>query len=187
MLHGDWQYKPDTNVQYILGEDQKRHKYGLQIKKIFEQGMAYFQVVRFSQRLDKQDAYEKGLNHYIAGAEVKLIDKLTTRLEIGKQEFAKDLDEPNHLSATFIPMNQFTALLNTYAYNDKHKTIFLYALDGQTKFAIAKLEHTYNPKKNFDVFARYLAPISESEEGESLYAVQAALGTGATFGMRLFY
>jgi len=187
MLHGDWQYKPDTNVQYVLGEDQKRHKYGLQVKKTIEKGMGYFQVVRFSQKLDQQEAYEKGLTHYILGGEYQVSDKLTTRLEIGKQEFSENLDEANHLSTTFIPMNKFAALINSYQHSDKHKTVFLYARDGETKFAIAKAEHNYAPKDNHDVFVRVLVPITKTDGEDSLGTLQRTLATEATFGIRLFY
>lgn len=191
MLHGDWQYKPDTKIEYILGEDQKRHKYGLQVHKELDQGFLYVQVVRFSQKLDKQEAYERGLNHYLAGVEFGgLSPKLTTRIEFGKQEFSEDLDEANHLSTTFIPLHRILALINTYQHSDKHRSRLVYAVDANSEFSLINYEYNYAPKENHDVFLRFLGPISKTEKDDqtdSLYTLQRVVATEATFGIRLFY
>lgn len=187
MLQGEWQYKPDTQVQYILGEDQKRHKYGLQVKKSFEKGMAYFQAVRFSQRLDRQEAGEKGLSHFIVGTEYIFIPKLTTRLEFGTQEFAEDLDEANQLSTTFIPLNRIMAIANKYQFSEQNISNLVYGLDGNSGFSFLSLDHNYIPKKNHEVFARVIAPISETDTNGALYTLQRTLATEASVGYRFFY
>lgn len=186
-LHGWWQYKPDTEIQYILGEDNKRHKYGLQVKKSFEKGMAYFQAVRFSQRLDKQEAGEKGLSHFIVGTEYMFIPKLTTRIEFGKQEFAPELNEANHLSTTFIPLKRIMAIANSYQFNDQHSANLVYGLDGNSKFSFLNLDYTFEPRENHELFSRVLAPLSETEADESLGTLQQALATEVTLGYRFFY
>ena len=52
---------------------------------------------------------------------------------------------------------------------------------------MAKLEHNYEPRKNYDIFVRYLAPISESDTEDTLYTLQGAVASEATIGLRFFY
>lgn len=177
IIHGDWNYSKQTHINYILGEDQKRHKYGFEIKHGFDSGLIYAQAVRHSQRLDKEEEDDNGLAHYLVGYEKDLTNKLTTRLEFGKHDiddtFAESAYERN-----FLPVENFIGLSNMYRFNERNFTIIQGLTDTQTQMLYLQGSYTHQLKKYFEVkvFAKGVVARSKDDDDSEQRTIPREFG-----------
>jgi len=177
LIHGDWDYSNQTHINYILGEDQKRHKYGFEVKHSFDQGVVYSQVVRHSQRLDKEEEDDKGLAHYILGYEKDLTKKLTTRLEFGKHEIDDTFPEAQY-ERNFLPVQNFVGLSNLYRFDDRNFTILQGLTDTKTQMLYLQSSFTHRLKKHFEVklFAKGVVIRSKDDDDSAQRTIPREFG-----------
>lgn len=184
LIRGDWQYKPDVFITYILGEDQERHKYGIQIKKFLGPSFGFMQLVRFSQKLNTEEAHEKGLVHYILGGEYDYGSQLTGRLEFGRYQFPNNISEINRLSTQFIPIENFVAIHGQFKHSDLLNSKLSFVKDLKSQFSYSKYELKYATHKFIDIFSYYSVPLQAADKGHELYFTQSAMPTELGFGIR---
>lgn len=182
MLRGDWDYTQQLHINYILGEDQQRHKYGLELRYSFIEGLVYGQAVRNSQRLDKDDAGDKGLFHYIIGYEKDLTQSLTSRVEIGKYDQDNRFTEANY-QQNFLPQKNFVALINSYKLSDSLTVLLNASIDPESEFSYfhSDLSHKFRKNLQFHVFVS--GPMSRSKK-EDKYAAQQVFAGEVGLGIR---
>lgn len=182
ILRGDWDYTDQIHVNYILGEDQKRHKYGAEIRYSFDKGLLFAQGVRNSQRLDKEDANDKGLFHYIVGYEKDLTNALTSRLEFGKYDQDNTFTEANY-QQSFLPQKNFIALVNSYKYSDLVMFRVNSSVDPVSGFSYihTDVSHRYDEALQFHVF--FSTPMSRAKD-ETKYAAQRVFAGEVGLGFR---
>jgi hypothetical protein len=182
MLRGDWDYSDQIHVNYILGEDQKRHKYGGEVRYSFHKGLVFGQAVRHSQRLDKEDASDKGLFHYLIGYEKDLTNALTSRLEFGKNDQDNTFIEASY-QQSFLPKKNFIALINSYKFSDLVMFRVNTSLDPESGFSYihTDINHRYDKALQFHVF--FSAPMSRAKD-EPQFAAQRVFAGEAGLGVR---
>lgn len=114
-VRGSYAQSEQAEVGYILGEDEKRHKYGIEYKYSLPDSFIFGQFVRNTKRLDTDNSYS--LTNYVLGYEKDLSSVWTIRIEGGKN----DQDEKKNSSLYLLsqlPMKNFAALLTHYQISD---------------------------------------------------------------------
>jgi hypothetical protein len=182
VLRGEWKVDNITEINYIFGEDQKRHKYGAEIKRNFLNSFAYLQGVRYSQRLDKNDASSQGLFHYILGYELDLTQTWTSRLEIGK--FENDQEDTESVSQNFLPFENFSSILNLFRINDEITTELSLSSDMGSQASFYKISIAYHNLKNLE-FRLFSSGLSSEPKDDPDYAGQDLIPTD--FGLAVRY
>lgn len=177
LLHGDWDYTKQTHINYILGEDQKRHKYGFEIKHSFDTGLIYAQAVRHSQRLDKEEEDDKGLQHYLLGYEKDLTRNLTSRLELGRHEIDDTFPEAEY-ERNFLPIEDFIGLSNMYRFNDRNFAILQGLTDTKTQMLYLQSSFTHRLKKYFEIklFAKGVVARSKDDDDSQQRTIPREFG-----------
>lgn len=176
-LHGDWDYSKQTHINYILGEDQKRHKYGFEIKHSFDAGLVYAQAVRHSQRLDKEEEDDNGLGHYILGYEKDLTRNLTSRIELGTHDIDDTFPEAQY-ERNFLPVEDFIGITNLYHFNDRNFAIIQGLTDTNTQMLYLQGSFTHQLKKYFEikVFAKGVVARSNDEDDSEQRTIPREFG-----------
>lgn len=180
-LRGDWKKSNQTHINYILGEDQKRHKYGVEIKHSFGKGIGFLQLVRFSQQIDKQDANSEGLFHSLAGYELDLTPIWTTRLELGK--FQEDKINPIPGQINYLPFESFIALNNLFRLNDKITGELNLVNETSSKALFYKLSSSYSLNGSSEV-RLFASGLSQEPDEDPDYILQNLIPAELGFALR---
>lgn len=182
MFRGDWDYSSQLHVNYILGEDQKRHKYGFELRYAFDQGQIFTQAVRNSQRLDKEDPADNGLFHYLVGYEKDLTGVWTGRLELGKFDVDNTFVEASY-AQNFLPQKNFVALVNQLQWSDKLSFGLNASFDPVSSFSYFFTNARYQLDANTQFHIFMSGPMSRAKE-EAQYAAQQVFAAEAGAGIR---
>lgn len=169
-LWGEWQYKKDLKINYVLGEDQKRHKYGIEVKENFDRtAMRFIQVMKYSQNLEKDDADDKGQFHYVAGYEDEMMEQWRARLEVGK--FQRDDGVSLGDNANHIPFEGFWGMHHFLTFTDKLGLELRFIADSfsRASYYNSVLEYKYNDKYSIRAFS---GGILSSADKDGEYAAQ---------------
>jgi hypothetical protein len=145
IVRGDWNINKDTNLNYILGEDQKRHKYGLEILRRYKNNKIFAQLVRFSQRLDNENPDDEGIAHSLLGIETVASDKWTIRIEIGS---AENPDSEEKLDSRYLPFEKIFAMQNNYMFTEELSLKLGVVADHSSQSSLYKSELIYSPTKS---------------------------------------
>lgn len=185
MFRGDWDYSDQVHINYILGEDQKRHKYGFEISYAFDQGQIFGQAVRNSQRLDKEDPGDNGLFHYLVGYEKDLTSMWTGRLEFGKYDTDNSFVEASY-NQNFLPQKNFIALVNSLKLTDLVKVQLNGSIDPQSGFSFFHMDvnHQYSKAVQFHVFMS--GPMSRAKD-ETEFSAQRVFAGEFGLGFRSIF
>lgn len=165
MLHGNLRKANQLNIHYLLGEDQKRHKYGFEVSKRWKGSTYYAQFVKFSQRLDSENVSAQGLAHRVLGIERRFADNFKGRIEFAKNEIPDDGD----LSSSFIFLERFMGLNLIYDLTDRQVFDFSTVKDLETDFFLFKLSYIYKLKDylRLELFNRSFITSLPVEDGSS--------------------
>lgn len=161
-LHGDWLHSKYIKVNYILGEDQKRHKYGAEVKYQTKRTKIYAQAVKLSQRLDNDDPDAKGLFHYLLGYKQKIGRRFSLNLETGK--YQKENRFADSLNNNFIPFENILAVRGTYAVSDFLGVEAGIIQEPDAKFSLYNVSAEYMFKKHYSVRLFSSGPIKEADK-----------------------
>jgi hypothetical protein len=105
-IHGEYQVSEKLQVDYVLGEDQKRDKFGTQISYRFEEAMAFLQTLYQTDYLDNKPS--QSLLDVLLGYDQQLSSKWHIRMEGGYQEQNKY--QTTTFGTRFLPTEYFAAL-----------------------------------------------------------------------------
>lgn len=105
-------------ITYLLSEDLKRYKYGLEYIFMMDQFQFFAQAVRHSQRFDTDDEDDQGLYNFITGVDFfELTPGFNLRIEGGK----RDLNGLRSNEVTFIDalsFENFGSIFMNYSFDD---------------------------------------------------------------------
>lgn len=107
MIRGEWQKSEQTKIDYILGEDQNRLKYGGEIHHKFERLNLYGQLMRHNERQDLETGESQGLTHYFLGTDFKISDTQTVVIEGGKLQRDRLVAGTSDFDLTLLPIEDF--------------------------------------------------------------------------------
>ncbi len=162
MLRGEWKQSKDTEINYILGEDQKRHKYGVEIRHELKTAYIDAQAVRYSQKLnDSTDS--AGLFHYLLSLNKNFEKRHKLSLEFGK--FQRDKDEKSQIKYNYLPFESFAAAAWSFQVTSKLTTRLDYILNSESDASLYNISATYSMGKQYSVqlFALGLAQDSNDD------------------------
>lgn len=172
MIRGEWKQSEHTTINYILGEDLERQKYGAEIAHKRETWKIYGQLMRYTQRIDLEQNESQNLGHFIAGTKFDLPAGFNLEIETGKLQSDRLLASNNELSLSYLPMEDFVyTKLSRYIPDEKYKASLAYAKDQVTGFSFTQLNVDWNFYKN--MYLRYFFSSSgESPEDPSVSTAQ---------------
>lgn len=181
-IHGEYQATEDLQLDYVVGQDQRRLKAGGQINYQFPD------VMLFAQTLYQSDYVNDDESHPIwdamLGADRQVTNKWHIRFEGGyqkKNRFAQSLDFTNR----FLPTEYFAAIANQY---DIHPLVKLSATlinDIKSGFTYGLAKSTFNLRKDVeaDIFA--FSPVAKGAGEENV--AQKLVTTDVGLALRAFF
>jgi hypothetical protein len=164
VIRGEWAFNKETDLNYILGEDQKRHKYGLEIVRRYKKNKFFAQLLRFSQRLDNENPDDRGIVHSLLGVETVVSKKWTIRVELGS---AENPDSSEKLDLRYLPFENIIALRSKYSFSDKLALNLSLVADSSSQASLYKSEFIYSPITFFSIKTFASGPMStpNTEDG----------------------
>ena len=109
--HGEYQYTDKLQLDYVIGEDQKRNKLGGQIKYDFSEAMVFVQALYQTEYTDKTES--ENLWDAMFGFDQQVNNKWHVRMEGGYQKRNRFANLTN-INERFLPTEYFIALSNQY-------------------------------------------------------------------------
>jgi hypothetical protein len=180
--HGEYLYTQRLQLDYVIGEDQRRNKLGGQIKYDFSEAMVFLQALYQSEYNDKTDSEQ--LWDAMFGYDQQVTNKWHIRMEGGYQKKNRFADLTN-INNRFLPTEYFIALSNQY---DIHPLVKL----GGTFINDIKSGFTYFITRNtldlghsseLDLFANI--PLAKGTHIEN--AAQKLVTTDVGLALRKFF
>lgn len=163
MIRGEWTINEQTKLNYILGEDQQRHKYGFETAYTGDIFDFYMQLMRYTKRLDLEEGESVDQNHAVAGTVIKFNPEWSLSLEAGKNHYDDRLEENNEMALSFIPIENygFTKLARALGENQYEASVS-YLADMDSDFNYTKFEISWNAYKNITL--RYSTAFTSDTE-----------------------
>ena len=146
MIRGEWKKSSLTSLNYIIGEDQKRHKYGFEFRHGMKDSFVAAQGVRYSQQLD-ESSDSAGLAHYLVSLNKALNSSHHISLEFGK--FQRDEDEKSQIQYNYLPFESFVGPSWKYQLSDKLSSRVDYVVNSESKASIYNISIGYQYSKQF--------------------------------------
>ena len=181
-LHGQWNRTKTFQINYLLSEDQKRHKYGFELKKNLASGLLYLQAVNYSKRLDQLSTESKGLTHFLLGANYEFGTKWIMRIESGK--FAQDPVFPLNDPSAHMPLESITALFNTIKINKKWNAELGLLEDQGSGANWYKFSGIYRRNKNIKAFV-FFSGLMKPANDDAQYLSQKYIPSETGFSLRV--
>lgn len=110
MIRGEWKKSKATTINYILGEDQRRLKYGGEIKHKLEWAHLYGQLMKFNERQDLQTGESQNLTHWMMGSEFQINSLQRVTIEVGKLQKDRLLLDNDEFQLSLLPLEDFVML-----------------------------------------------------------------------------
>lgn len=161
MIRGEWQKSENTKINYILGEDLERHKYGFEISHRMDRLMGYGQLMRYTKRIDLEENESQNLGHWVAGGEFKFNANFKFALEGGKLQRDRLQTENTEPSLSFLPIENF--VFGKLFFNDSEQRFqgeLAYVTDQDSGFSFHQFNLMYHFHKN--MYLRYFFSTSGS-------------------------
>jgi hypothetical protein len=161
--HGEYQWSNELQLDYVIGEDQKRHKAGGQVRYNLSQAMIFMQTLyqtRFTDDLDGNQSHH--LWDVMMGVDQQMTNKWHVRVEGGHQK--RNKFATSYFNDRFLPSEYFIALANQYEIHPLVKLGGTIINDIKTGFTYFITRNTYS--------------FGESSEAELFAYVPMAKGSG---------
>ncbi|MBY0516413.1 MAG: hypothetical protein K2P81_05865 [Bacteriovoracaceae bacterium] len=183
-MHGEYR-KDDLQIDYVIGEDQRRTKFGGQASYVIGDGMIFAQTLRTSKFINNKPS--QALWDVMIGYDHQLTGKWHLRVEGGYQDKDNVLLalNPYAVGERFLPYQRFLALAQTYEIHPlvKLSGTAIYDLNTHFTYALARASWSVYKDVEWDLFVT--APLY-TDETENNY-VQKLLPTEAGTALRVFF
>jgi hypothetical protein len=182
--HGEYQWSNNLQLDYVIGEDQKRHKVGGQFRYNFEESMIFLQTLyqtRYTDDIDGDQSHH--LWDVMIGFDQQVTNKWHVRLEGGhqkKNEFATAL-----FNDRFLPSEYFIALMNQYEIHPLVKLGGTIINDIKTGFTYFITRNTYSFAKSSEVELFAYLPMAKGSDIEN--KAQKLVTTDLGVALRTFF
>ncbi len=182
--HGEYQWSNNLQLDYVIGEDQKRHKVGGQFRYNFEESMIFLQTLyqtRYTDDIDGDQSHH--LWDAMLGFDQQVTNKWHVRLEGGhqkKNEFATAL-----FNDRFLPSEYFIALMNQYEIHPLVKLGGTIINDVKTGFTYFITRNTYSFAKSSEVELFAYLPMAKGSDIEN--KAQKLVTTDLGVALRTFF
>ena len=185
--HGEYQATDKLQLDYVIGEDQRRQKVGGQIRYNFEKAMVFFQGLYRSAFVDKEAS--NNLLDLMLGYDQQVTNKWHIRMESGyqkKNRFAFS-SASSALEATerFLPTEYFVALANIYEIHPLVKVSATVINDVKSGFTYMIGRSTFSLASNTEAEIFGFFPASKGDETDNI--AQKLVTTDMGIVLRTFF
>jgi len=185
--HGEYQASDKLQLDYVIGEDQRRQKAGGQVRYNFEQAMVFFQGLYRSAFVDKEPSHN--LLDLMLGYDQQVTNKWHVRMESGyqkKNRFAfTSASSVLEASERFLPTEYFVALANIYEIHPLVKLSATAINDIKSGFTYFIGRSTFSLASNTEAEIFGYVPISKGDEADNI--AQKLVTTDIGLALRTFF
>lgn len=182
-IHGEYNVNDKLQLDYVLGEDQKRNKLGGQIRYNFEEAMVFFQGLYQSDYTD--DTESQPLFDLMLGYDQQLTNKWHLRVEGGYQEKNRFVALQNALNDRFLPTEYFVALANIYEIHPLLKLGGTIVNDVKSGFTYFITRNTLDLGHNTEAELFAYIPLAKGDSVEN--QAQKLVTTDVGMALRTFF
>jgi hypothetical protein len=183
-IQGEYRFSESLQVEYVIGEDQRRNKAGGEISYVLGDGIIFLQALYSSAFINKKPS--ENLIDFVAGYDHQLTSKWHLRLEGGYQEFDEKLFSNNPLGLTdrFLPYEYFIAVGNSFELHPlvKLSTTIVYDIKTHFTYGIARVGWSVAKNIEWDLFAS--SPIHANKDEQNV--IQDLITTDVGTSLRAF-
>lgn len=184
-LHGEYRLGDNWQFDYVLGEDQKRNKFGGQVSFIWKDAMFFAQLLESSSFIDNMASQQ--LTDILLGYDHQLTGRWHLRIEAGYQEIDKQLlaVNPAALGDRLLPYEYFVAVAQTFELHPLVKTSATLIHDFKTRFVygLGRVSWSVYDDVEWDLFGNVPLYWIEDESNLVQKIFPAEVGTG----LRVFF
>jgi hypothetical protein len=150
-IHGEYQASDELQLDYVVGEDQRRHKLGGQIRYNFSKAQVFAQALYQTDFVDDKESHP--LWDALLGYDQQVTNKWHVRLESGYQKKNRFLLTPS-FGERFLPTEYFVALANQFEVHPLVKLTGTIVNDVKTGFTYFITRNTVDLGHNmeFEIF-----------------------------------
>lgn len=179
--HGEYQYSDKLQLDYVIGEDQNRHKIGGQASYQLENAMVFSQVLFQSQNVKNEPS--NNLWDILLGYDQQVTNKWHVRFEGGYQKKNRFLNSGEF--ERFLPTEYFAALANIYELHPLVKVSGTLINDIKSGFSYFIAKGTYSITKSTEIEAFGFTPATKGDEPDNL--AQRLVTTDVGIALRAFF
>jgi hypothetical protein len=188
--HGEYLYSNNLQFDYVIGEDQNRHKLGGQVKYNFSEAMIFFQTLYQSSYVDKQES--DSLWDVMIGYDQQVTNKWHVRFEGGHQKedsVLKAAQQTNpkliNFNNRFLPSEYFLALANQYEMHPLVKLGGTIINDVKTGFTYFITRNTFDLGHSTEAELYAYLPMAKGNDTDN--KLQKLVTTDIGFALRTFF
>ncbi len=181
-LHGEYQATDSLQLDYALGQDQKRDKLGGQVSYRLGEGLIFAQGLYQSAFVNDMPSHN--LLDLVLGYDLQLTSKWHLRTEGGYQKTNR-YNLAGSFAERFLPTEYFVAVANQYEIHPLIKLSGTIIYDIKTGFAYGIAKSTFDLGHDFegDIFG--YSPIVKGQDVENVS--QKLVTTDVGLALRMFF
>ncbi|HLT22649.1 MAG TPA: hypothetical protein VKZ84_04370 [Bacteriovoracaceae bacterium] len=182
-LHGEYSYSEQLQLDYVLGEDQNRHKIGGQFTYLADEAMIFGQLLYQSDYVNMKKSHN--LWDILLGYDEQMNSKWHLRIEGGYQKRNRMQPEGFNLNNRFLPTEYFLAIANKYEIHPLVNLSGTIITDIKSGFTYLVAKSTFSLSHNTEAELFAFSPISKGEGEE--FPVQKLVTTDVGLTLRAFF
>lgn len=179
--HGEYQYSDKLQFDYVIGEDQERHKVGGQASYQFEESLVFTQLLYQTQNVKNKPS--NNLWDILLGYDEQLTSKWHIRFEGGYQKSNRFINP--QAFERFLPTEYFLALANVYEVHPLFKVNGTIINDVKSGFSYFIAKGTYSFIENMELELFGFTPVSKGDEADNI--AQKLVTTDVGLALRGFF
>jgi hypothetical protein len=166
-LHGEVLPTDEIQIDYVIGQDQKRNKVGGQFSYKFSEAMVFTQVLYQTRYIDPDFADSDPLLDVMFGYDEQLTAKWHLRMESGYQKPNRSLVfNPQNFGDRFLPVEYFIAVANQYEIHPLVKLSLTIINEPTTGFTYGIGRTTVSLGSNIEGELFVFSPVSKGRNKE---------------------
>ena len=177
IIRGDWSYSESVHINYMLGEDQNRHFYGIEALKVLGSFSIFGQLVKASQELENQSQDNQDIFHYLMGIEASLYKSWLSQLELGRfDQNEKGTTLPRNF---YLPFNKMISWINNYRVSDNQRVALHTSQDLESNAVAYIISGTYEYNPNYEIgffFSSLMGDLSKDEKYLAQHNIPQKIG-----------
>jgi hypothetical protein len=181
-MHGEYQYSNDLQLDYVVGEDQKRHKLGGQVKYNFSESMVFIQPLFQTDYTDDTESHP--LFDIVLGYDQQISNTFHLRVETGYQKKNRYATLET-ITERFLPSEYFIALSGLYEAHPLIKLGGTVINDIKSGFSYFIMKNTFDLGFNSEAELFAYLPLAKGDQIEN--PAQKLVTTDVGVALRTFF
>lgn len=181
-LHGEYAHSEELQFDYVVGEDQNRHKIGGQVTYLAEEAMIFGQLLYQSDYVNQRKSHN--LWDVVLGYDEQLTSKWHLRVEGGYQKRNR-YQEVMSFNTRFLPTEYFLALSNKYEIHPLVNLQGSIITDVKSGFTYFVGRSTFSLSSNTEAEIFAFSPVAKGSSTE--FPVQKLVTTDVGLTLRAFF